>query len=134
SPAPVAAPLGPPAVQPRAAAPPALTGESGRSPGRVPRRLVTADTAHAGQVQQPELADLHLGPPAQGRHVDPLPVDVRAVETPDIVHHEPAALTAELGVPPRNRHIVEENVAVGVPPGGGEVLVEQEAAAGVRPP
>src|ERR1700761_5521568 len=93
-------------------------------------RLFTAGPG-AGQVHQPELADLHLVAAGQGRDVDPLAVDVRPVEAADVVHHEAAALAPELRVPPGHGHVVEEDVAVRVPPGRGHVLVEQEAAARV---
>src|SRR3712207_9459287 len=88
--------------------------------------------ARTGQVDQAELADLHLVAPGQRRDVDRLAVDVGAVEAADVVHGEAAALTVELHVPAADGDVVEEDVAVGVPAGGGDVLVEQEATAGVR--
>src|ERR671912_1686811 len=112
----------------RACAPAALM------PARSPYGgLLFTARAGAGQVEQPELADLHLVPAGQGGDVDPLPVDVRPVEAAHVVHHEAAALPAELRVPAGDGHVVEEDVAVRVPAGGGDVLVEQEAAARVGP-
>ena len=99
-----------------------------RAPALASGRLAGART---GQVDEPELADLHLVAPGQGGDVDRLAVDVGAVEAADVVHGEPAALAVELDVPAADRDVVEEDVAVGVPAGGGDVLVEQEPAAGV---
>src|SRR3712207_2971849 len=48
--------------------------------------------ARAGQVDEAELADLHLVTAGQGRDVDRLAVDVGAVEAADVVHREAAAL------------------------------------------
>src|SRR5829696_9365093 len=60
---------------------------------RSPRdgRLVTA-RAGAGQVEQPELADLHLVSAGQRGDVDALAVDVRPVQAADVVHDETAGL------------------------------------------
>src|SRR5271170_7815732 len=66
----------------------------------------------AGQEQQPELADLDLVPPGQLRLLDALPVDVGAVEAADVPDGEESALAEELRVPPRDRHVIEEDVAV----------------------
>ena len=44
---------------------------------------------------------------------------------------KPLALAAELRVPAGHGHVVEEDVALGMPPRGRQVLVEQEPAAGV---
>src|SRR3954447_24774675 len=84
-----------------------------------------------GQVHQAELADLHLVATGEGGDVDRLAVDVGAVQAADVVHGEAAALAVELHVPPADGDVVQEDVAVGVPAGGGDLLVEQEAAAGV---
>ncbi len=71
-------------------------------------------------------------PPFSGALLDALPVDVGAVEAADVAHGETVAPAVELGVPPGDRHVVEEDVAVRVPPGRGDVVVEQEPAARVR--
>src|SRR5919206_77732 len=101
---------------------------------RVRSRAGGLARARTGQVDEAELADLHLVAPGQRRDVDRLAVDVGAVEAADVVHREAAALAVELHVPTADGDVVEEDVAVGVPAGGGDVLVEQEAAAGVRAP
>src|SRR5687767_829117 len=85
----------------------------------------------SGQVDEPELADLHLITAGQRGDVRAFPVDIGAVQAAHIVDGEPTALAAELGVPAADRDVVEKDVAVGMPPGRGDVLVEQEAAAGV---
>src|SRR3954471_13767624 len=84
-----------------------------------------------GQVHQAELADLHLVATGEGGDVDRLTVDVGAVQAAHVVHGEATALAVELHVPPADGDVVQEDVAVGVPTGGGDLLVEQEAAAGV---
>src|SRR5690606_5679621 len=85
------------------------------------RRLVLR--RRPGHEHQPELADLHLVTVAERRRLHPLPVDVGAVETADVPHRERAAVAVELRVPPRHRHVVQEDVAVGVPAAGGHVVV-----------
>src|SRR3954447_15089651 len=87
--------------------------------------------AGAGQVHEAELADLHLVTPGEGCDVDRLAIDVGAVEAADVVHGEAATLAVELHVTTADRHVVEEDVAVGGPAGRRDVLVEQEAAARV---
>src|SRR6476661_5869281 len=78
--------------------------------------------ARAGEVDETELADLHLVAPSQGGDVDRLAVDVGAVQAADVVDGEAAALAVELDVPAADRDVVEEDVAVRVPPGGGDLL------------
>src|SRR3954470_3292177 len=73
--------------------------------------------ACAGVEHQPELADLHLVAGLQGSFVDPLAVDVGAVERADVTDQETVALTAEARVLARDRDVVQEDVAVGVAPG-----------------
>src|SRR4051812_47060111 len=87
--------------------------------------------AGAGEVDEAELADLHLVAAGERGDVDRLAIDVGAVEAADVVDGEAAALAVELHVPAADRHVVEEDVAVGVPAGRRDVLVEQEPAAGV---
>src|SRR3954470_14902549 len=83
---------------------------------------------------EPELPDLYLVAAGERRRLDPLPVDVGAVEAADVAHGEGAALAVELGVPAGDRHVVEEDVAVRMPTAGGHVVVEQEARARVGTP
>src|SRR4029453_18381529 len=50
------------------------------------------------------------------------------------VDGEAVGAAADLGVAPRDGDVVQEDVALGVAAGGDRLLVEQEAAAGVRAP
>src|ERR1700683_2023085 len=69
----------------------------------------------AGEEEQPELADLDFVSAGKLRLLDTFPVHVGAVEAADVADGEPEALTVELGVPPGDRHVVEEDVTVRVP-------------------
>src|SRR4051812_20397482 len=60
------------------------------------------------QDHQPQLADLDLVAAGQARLVDPLPVDVEAVEAADVADGERVALTGELGVPAGDGDVVQE--------------------------
>src|SRR5581483_3951766 len=95
------------------------------------RPRVRADVL-TGQEQHPELADLHLVAAGQLGLLDPLPVHVRAVEAAHVADGEPGAGPVELGVPARDGHVVEEDVAVGVTARGGQLAVQTEPAARVR--
>src|SRR3954451_4582100 len=86
----------------------------------------------AAEEDEPVLADLHLVGVLQDHRVDTVAVDVGAVEASRVGDREVVALTGEGRVPPGDGHVVEEDLAVGVTAGGGDVLVEQEAAAGAR--
>src|SRR5690606_35154535 len=87
------------------------------------------------QEQQPELADLHLVARVERDLLDALAVHIRAVEAAHVAHRELAAAVAvELDVTARDRDVVEEDVALGMAAGGGQVLVEPVAAALVGPP
>ena len=59
---------------------------------------------------QPELADLDFVAGLKDVGVDPLPVDVRAVERTGVPDEEGSALADELRVLARNRGVVEEDV------------------------
>src|SRR5664280_1512075 len=87
-----------------------------------------------GIEHQPELADLHFVASLQIGLVDPLPVDVRAVQRADVTHQEDVTLMAEGRMLARDRDVVEEDVTVGVTPRGDLVRVEQETCTGVWPP
>ncbi len=83
---------------------------------------------------QPVLADLHLVTVGQNDRVDRLAVDVRAVEAADVGDGETAVLRPpELDVPPGDRDVVQEDVALRVTAGRRQLPVEEEPAAGVRP-
>src|SRR5918994_1898963 len=102
--------------------------------GRPPVRPLASGRlagAGAGEVDEAELADLHLVTTGEVSDVDRLTVDVGAVEAADVVDRETAALSVELHVPPADGDVVQEDIAVGVSPRRRDVLVEQEAAAGV---
>src|SRR5690606_25809854 len=81
---------------------------------------------------QSELANLDLVSAPELRFVDAFPVDVGAVEATHIADTERAASPVELYVPPGDRHVVQEDIAVRVPSRRGEVLVQQETAPRVR--
>src|SRR5271169_1424504 len=85
----------------------------------------------AGQEQQPELANLHLVPAGQLGFLDSLPVHVGAVKAAHVADREPGAVPVELGVPPGDGHVVEEDVAVRMTAGRGQVAIEPEPAARV---
>src|SRR5690606_38265446 len=87
----------------------------------------------AGEVNQAELADLDLVTPGQQDLIDAVTVDVRAIEAADVAHDVTLRNSAELRMPAGHRHVIEEDVAIGMAPGGDDVAVEQEAAAGARP-
>jgi hypothetical protein len=87
----------------------------------------------AGEEHQLELADLELVAGDELAVLHPLPVQVGAVQGADVVDGEAVGAAADLGVAARDGDVVEEDVALGVAPGGHRLLVEQEAAAGVGP-
>src|SRR5690606_6986406 len=103
---------------------------------RPPHSRVSVDyrsaTARAGEDHQSELANLDLVSAPELRFVDAFPVDVGAVEATHIADTERAASPVELYVPPGDRHVVQEDIAVRVPSRRGEVLVQQETAPRVR--
>src|SRR3954453_14203847 len=88
----------------------------------------------AGEEHQPELADLHLVAGRQHRGVHRLAVHVGAVEAADVHDDELARVAAELGVAARDRHVVEEDVAVGMAARARRGAVQQEPGARVRAP
>ncbi len=78
----------------------------------IARRLVP------GEEDEPVLADLDLVTVGELDPVDPVPVDVGAVQAADVADRERVAGAVELRVPPRDGHVVEEDLAVRVPAGG----------------
>ena len=66
----------------------ATAGAACEAAGAVIAVTVTSSEPRAGDEHQPELADLHLVAVAQGGRLDPLAVDVRAVEAADVAHGE----------------------------------------------
>src|SRR3954470_24121466 len=85
-----------------------------------------------GEEDEPELADLDLVAVGEDGRVDRLPVDVGPVEAADVDHDELARVAPELRVPPGDRDVVEEDVAVRVPARARGRPVQQEARSGVR--
>src|SRR5439155_27154480 len=85
----------------------------------------------AGEVDETELADLHLVTAGEVHRLDAFAVEVGAVEAADVADGEPVGLAVELRVPARDGDVVEKDVALRVPPRGGDVLVKKEPAAGV---
>src|SRR5699024_6728919 len=111
---------------PRRSTSPTVPGDLLRSPAlRVLNPL-------PDQVDQPELADLHLVAVGQHGAVHRLAVDVGAVEAAHVDDLVAAVDLAELRMPAADGHVVEEDVAGRVPSGGGGLLIEQEARTGVR--
>src|ERR1035437_3947637 len=86
-----------------------------------------------GIEHQPELADLHLVASLQSGLVDPLPVDVRAVQRAHVTHQEDVTRAAEGRMLAGHRDVIEEDVAVGVTPCADLVSVQQEPCPAVRP-
>src|SRR3546814_11282324 len=84
----------------------------------------------ASDEQQLERADLELVAIREGRVLDPLPVEVRAVERADVGQAVAVVGLADLGVPAGHGDVVEEDDAVGGAPRGHDRLVEGEAGAG----
>src|SRR4051812_22225481 len=81
----------------------------------------------SGEEHQAELADLDLVAVGQHSRVDRLPVDVGAVEAAHVDDLKLTVLQPELRVATTHGDVVEEDVAVGMSPGGRGRLVEQEA-------
>src|SRR3954470_4297279 len=75
------------------------------------------------------LADLQLVGVLEAVRFDPPPVDVRAVQRPEVVEVEIAAAAHEQGVVARDRHVVEEDVGVRPASDRQPVAVEREALA-----
>src|SRR4029079_18835385 len=72
----------------------------------------------AGEVDEPELADLDLVAVGQHGLADPVAGDVRAVEAADGGDRGAVRPTPELDVAPGDGDVVEEDLALGVATGG----------------
>src|SRR3712207_8939887 len=79
-------------------------------------------------------SDLELVAVGQAGLVDPLPVQVCAVQGPDVTDGVARPAPHDLGMAAGDGDVVEEDVAVGVGPGPGPVLVGGELRPRVRPP
>ena len=90
---------------------PAAAGRPSSLPARARARSPSAASSSPpcgpGDEHQPELADLHLVAVAQRGRLDPLPVDVRAVEAAHVAHGErrrpPGGTRRAGGTPSRRR-------------------------------
>src|SRR3546814_9919862 len=93
------------------------------APARGPRRWTGAPgppwrrSCVAVDEDQLEGPDLQLVAVAQRRLLDPVPVQVGAVERPDVADRVVVAGAEDLGVAARHRDVVEEDVALGVAAG-----------------
>jgi hypothetical protein len=88
-----------------------------------------------GRIEgEPEFTDLHFCPVAQQRRIDPDPVEVGAVERPEVFDLECRPVPQELCVPSRHRHIVEKNVCFWMPADCRHVGIQQKSCTNVRPP
>src|ERR1035437_8848485 len=119
-----------------------MSGKSGASVART-APIVNGPEAAAGLTRggllggtgiktQSELADLDLVTSLQYGLVDPLPVDVRAVQRADVTDQEDITFAAEGRMPAGHRDVIEEDVTVGVTPRADLVRVEQESCTRVR--
>src|SRR5919199_2090209 len=71
----------------------------------------TREVEAGGVEGEPELADLHLGAVGEQRRLDPDAVEEGAVQAAEVLDLERGAVAEELGVPPGDRDVVEEDVA-----------------------
>src|SRR5918912_3882580 len=85
--------------------------------------------ASARDVRELELADLQLVAVLEPVRLDPVAVDVGAVERAEVVEVVVAAAADEQGVVARDGDVVEEDVGVGAPADRHAVGVEREALA-----
>src|SRR5450631_3178250 len=119
-----------------------MSGNSGASaastapivnePGATVELMSAGLLGGTGIEHQPELADLDLVTSLQCGLVDPFPVDVGAVQRTDVAHQEDIALAAKGRMLARDRHVVKEDVTLGMATRADFVRVEQETCTGVR--
>src|SRR5215211_7539535 len=83
----------------------------------------------AGDVRELELPDLELVAVLEAVRLDPVAVDVGAVEGAEVVEEEVAASAHEQGVVARDGDVVEEDVRIGPAPDRHAVGVEWKALA-----
>src|SRR4051795_9462313 len=88
--------------------------------GRCPR-LAAPDEEH-----EHEPADLQIREVVERGGVDPLVVDVRAVQRADVGHLVPVRHPPDRGVATGDGDVVEEDVGLGVTAEGGDVTIEHE--------
>src|SRR5215210_2422822 len=97
-----------------------------------PSAAVVASAMSALQVAQLVLADLDLVPVLEAVGLDPAPVDVGAVERPEVVDVEAVAPADKERVVSRHRDVIEEDAGVRAAPDADPVLADREALP--RPP
>src|SRR3546814_19923787 len=85
----------------------------------------------ASDEQQLERADLELVAIREGRVLDPLPVEVRAVERADVGQAVAVVGLADLGVPAGPGDVGEEDDASGVAPRGHAQMFAGEPGPGM---
>src|SRR6478735_1328764 len=116
-----------------------MSGKSPRSVARTspidwwsPLMLSPARSRRAHVEGQMEPSDLDLVAVVERADVDPLAIDVRAVQRPGVAHDEAVAVADDLAVPARDRDVVEEHRGVRVPADARDVTRDDEVAARVR--
>ena len=85
-----------------------------------------------GVVGEAVVADLHVLAGLEAHLVDVVLAHIGAVEGPQVPHEEAVPVTDEGGMLARDGDVVEEDLAVGVPPGESGLGVQQEASTEVR--
>src|SRR3954462_4620638 len=108
-----------------------MSGNSGFSRSQtapiVSSRVLPVAARGSSQEREPVLADLQLVPVGEPRRrLDPLAVEVGPVEAAEVLDLEPAAATPHDRVPPRDRDVVEEDVALRRAPDRRLIALEQE--------
>src|ERR1022692_815115 len=94
---------------------------------------VLCRTTRAQEDPEAELAHLAVVAAAELHLLDPLAVHVGAVEAAHVTNREPGAVPVELGMPPRDGYIVEEDIALRMAARSSQLAVQEEPAPGVRP-
>src|SRR3954471_15284515 len=87
----------------------------------------------AREVDESELADLHLVTAGEPGLLDPLAVEVGAVQAADVADDKAFVAPDELCMPAGDRDVVKEDVTFRVPSRGRDLGIEQEATPRVRP-
>src|SRR5437588_241744 len=86
------------------------------------------------QIDELELTDLDLVPACELGLFDALPVQVRAVERAHVPHEIAPLPAGELGVTTGHGDVIEEDVALRMASGPGDVCVQHKLRAGVGTP
>jgi hypothetical protein len=122
---------------------PLLVAEPGVSTVSIPQRLLRSDRSWAtrgshrvgrgtaSEEQEPVLADLNLVAVVESRHIDPVTIDVGAIEPALICHCPTGPSAAEFGMLAGHGDVVEKDVTVGMPPEPDDIVIQQEPVAGL---